>query len=423
MISAPLARASVDELEHLRHRVRAALAALRRAGLLGEIHHQQRGLLGDDAWPASARGGGGNLAVPHSSIRVCARRGRRAATQARGHDLRPAESVQRAFIVVLPRLALPLRCRLAAAAEADKAVPGLNSCVPNGQFWWPEERISLAQDVPDRRDADQPGAAQRALARDFPPDRRELSGHRRAARLAQPVAADHHAAVARLGAQRHGRPRAARPDLCAAHLGRPAADRTGPALLRRCADADRRSRRSRPARDRGPGRRRRQVDRGGADRGLRPAVRPDARGRRGADREIERAAQAHRVRAARARARAGRAGRRGRPGREPHRQPADRPADLGADRGRQLPQRAYPRQDAGRGQGRAGAGARRRPGRARPADAEDHRRRARELVGRRERRAQADRARRRRTCSKTSRRSRTWSGCGCCSTISRPSAT
>ena len=62
------------------------------------------------------------------------------------------------------------------------------------------------------------------------------------------------------------------------------------------------------------------------------------------------------------------------------------------------------------------------PGRARPADAEDRRGRARELVGRRQRRPQADRARRRRICSKTSRRSRTSSGCGCCSTISKPSA-
>ncbi len=39
--------------------------------------------------------------------------------------------------------------------------------------------------------------------------------------------------VAGLGAQRHGGSRAARADLCAAYLGRPAADRARPALLRR----------------------------------------------------------------------------------------------------------------------------------------------------------------------------------------------
>ena len=37
-----------DELDHLRHLIRATLAALRRAGLLGEVHHQDRGFLGVD---------------------------------------------------------------------------------------------------------------------------------------------------------------------------------------------------------------------------------------------------------------------------------------------------------------------------------------------------------------------------------------
>ncbi len=100
-----------------------------------------------------------------------------------------------------------------------------------------------------------PGPAQRALARDFPPDRRELSGDRRAGRLAQSVAHPADDLVAGLGAQRHVGPRTARPGLCAAHLGRAAADRDGAALLRRCADADRRSHRERPPGDRGAGRR------------------------------------------------------------------------------------------------------------------------------------------------------------------------
>ena len=89
-------------------------------------------------------------------------------------------------------------------------------------------------------------------------------------------------------------------DLRAAHLGRPAADRTGAALLRRCADADRRPQRERPPRHRGAGRGRRQVGRERAERGVRPAVGPDPRRRRGARRQVQRAAQAHRIRAARA---------------------------------------------------------------------------------------------------------------------------
>ena len=77
----------------------------------------------------------------------------------------------------------------------------------------------------------------------------------------------------------------------------------------------------------------------------------------------QRAAQAHRIRAAGAGARAGRAGGRRRPGRKPHSQRAGRPADLGADRGRQFPQRPYPRQDAGRAarRDRNRAGGRARP--------------------------------------------------------------
>src|SRR5579862_2649600 len=55
---------------------------------------------------------------------------------------------------------------------------------------------------PDRRDASEPRFAQRALARDFPPDRGKLSGDRRARRLAQSVAHLADLAVAGLRAQR-----------------------------------------------------------------------------------------------------------------------------------------------------------------------------------------------------------------------------
>src|ERR1019366_196673 len=82
-------------------------------------------------------------------------------------------------------------------------------------------------------------------------------------------------AVAGLVAQRDVGPRAARPDLRPAYLGRPAADRTRPALLRRCADADRRSDRERPPLDRSPGggHRQRQVAGNRADRSFAEFVR------------------------------------------------------------------------------------------------------------------------------------------------------
>ena len=189
-------------------------------------------------------------------------------------------------------------------------------------------------DRPDRA-ACRACPAQRAFARDFSSNRRKLSRDRRAGRLAQYLAPDRDAAVAGLGAQRHVGSGAARPDLCAAHLGRPAADRTRPALLRRCPDAGRRSHRSRAAVDPEPARLRRPgaIGRGRAGRGPDPAVRPDPRRRRGADAEIQFAAETHRIRPAGAGTGAGGAGRRGRPGREPRADAAAGRSLLGADRG------------------------------------------------------------------------------------------
>src|SRR6201746_1669492 len=85
-------------------------------------------------------------------------------------------------------------------------------------------------DWPDRAEC---GAcpAQRAPARPFSSNSRELSHDRRTRRLAQHLAPDRGAAVAGVGAQRDVRPRTARPDLCAAYLGPPAADRTRSARL------------------------------------------------------------------------------------------------------------------------------------------------------------------------------------------------
>ncbi len=262
----------------------------------------------------------------------------------------------------------------------------LNKCAANGHCWrnLRSKGFGLAR-RPDRLDPGQPRRAQRALARDFPPDRRELSDDRRAGRLAQSGAHPADRAVAGLGAQRDVGPRAARPDLCAAYLGRPAADRARPALFRRRADGGRRSHRRRPPLDRGAGRRRRQQQVAGVDphRGLADAVGADPLRQHRAHRQEQRAAQAHRIRAARSRARAGGAGGRGRRGREPRAQYPGRPADLGADRGRQLPQRAHPRPHAGRAAQRDRERGQAGPGRARPVDAEGHRGRLCQLVGRR----------------------------------------
>ena len=179
---------------------------------------------------------------------------------------------------------------------------------------------------------------------------------------------------------------AARPDLCAAYLGRPAADRTRPALLRRCPDAGRRSHRSRAAVDPDPARLRRPraIGRGGAWRSADAAVRPDPRRRRGADRQIQFAAQTHRIRAAGAGTRAGGAGRRRRPGRKPRADAAARRSLVRADRSDQFPQfadsRPHARRSAARTRNRADA----EPRRTRSTDAEGDRGRDRELVRRRQ---------------------------------------
>ena len=76
----------------------------------------------------------------------------------------------------------------------------------------------------------------------------------------------------------------------------------------------------------------RAIGRGGARRGLDAAVGPDPGRGRGADRKIQFAAEAYRIRAAGAGARAGGAGRRRRPGREPRADAAARRSLVGADR-------------------------------------------------------------------------------------------
>ena len=155
------------------------------------------------------------------------------------------------------------------------------------------------------------------------------------------------AAVAGLGAQRDVGPRAARPDLCAAHLGRPAADRARPALLRRCADGGRRSRPKATA-----ARSRRRSPAPAAASRWKSILTEASQMLSGLTRAAGvvltaktnvRLKHIEFVRLEPERALAVLVAR-GRPGREPRAQRAGRPADLGADRGRQLPQRAHPRQ-------------------------------------------------------------------------------
>ena len=124
------------------------------------------------------------------------------------------------------------------------------------------------------------GRAGRARARHLPPHRRDLSGDRRAGRLAHPVArAGVHLSPASI--------RNTMQDLTqlgllgAPHTQRRAdADPRGPAAVRRRPAGGRRRRRGRAARHRGAAARPRPQLRGGAERGQRHPVRPGRRGRR-----------------------------------------------------------------------------------------------------------------------------------------------
>src|SRR5215831_685145 len=96
---------------------------------------------------------------------------------------------------------------------------------PDGQFWVVFEESGLGDPrYPDRRDTRESGGAQRAFARDFPPDRRKLSRHRGTGGISQLVATVANCAVAGFGSQCDVGSGTARPDLRAAHFGRPAAD-------------------------------------------------------------------------------------------------------------------------------------------------------------------------------------------------------
>ena len=202
------------------------------------------------------------------------------------------------------------------------------------------------------------------------------------------------AAVAGLGAQRDVGPRAARPGLCAAHLGRAAADRARAALLRRCADGDRRP----LARTTAATWRRRSPPHGKSL----DAVLSEASGMLSG---LTHAAGVVMTAKANVRLKHIEFVRL-----EPERAlvvlvaedgqvenriidvPIGLPTSALTEAG-EFPQRACPRPHPGRGARRAREGAEAEPGRARSADAEDRRRRLRELVGRRQRRPQADRAR------------------------------
>ena len=161
----------------------------------------------------------------------------------------------------------------------------------------------------------------------------------RAGRIAAPVAPAADLALAGLGAQRDAGSRGTRPHLRAPRQRRPAADPAWPALLRRRAAGDRRPR---------P----RGAARGSTARSARPPKTAASRARcaettsllsdltRGAGvvltTKTDRAAQAHRIRAARDRQGAGCAGRRGRLDREPRDRHARGSAGLGAARSEQL---------------------------------------------------------------------------------------
>src|SRR5579885_1131276 len=92
------------------------------------------------------------------------------------------------------------RLKLSLAAHHSR-MPGLNKV--GGMVNLSAQRRSWTIGLPrrpDRHCRGQPRLSERALARDFPPDRRELSGDRRAAGLAQSLAHPADPAVAGFGA-------------------------------------------------------------------------------------------------------------------------------------------------------------------------------------------------------------------------------
>ena len=162
--------------------------------------------------------------------------------------------------------------------------------------------------------------------------------HRRARRLPHPVAPPAAGAFAGLHPQRDGRPGGGGAALCAAYLGRAAADRARPAAVRRRAAGIRRPGGGGAGRHRRPLRRLRPVHAGDAGRGGADAVRPGRRRRAGGGAEIRGAGPAYRIRRPRPGPRPGGAGHRRWPGGEPGDRGAGRAAALGADPGQQLPQ-------------------------------------------------------------------------------------
>ena len=193
-----------------------------------------------------------------------------------------------------------------------------------------------------------PEQAQRPVAGNPAPRCRGLCRDRRAGRLADVVAPVRAAAVAGDHPQRHGRPRGVGPAVRPAHLGRPAADRSGPAPVRR-----------RDSRDRQPDPRRahdhrsavpklRPERRPGAGKGVLAAERPVAMRGAGHGAQDGGEAASYRIRQSRAGPRARRPGRRKRRRGEPRDRRADRHAGVEPGRGEQLPDSAHDRPHAGR---------------------------------------------------------------------------
>ena len=127
-----------------------------------------------------------------------------------------------------------------------------------------------------------------------------------------------------------------------------------------------------------------QIGRGGARRSADAAVRPHARRRRGADRQIQFAAEAYRIRAAGAGTCAGRAGRRRRPGRKPRAGAAARRSSSALTEATNFLNSRISRADACRSASRTRDRADAEPRRTRSVDAEGDRGRHRKLVRRRQ---------------------------------------
>ena len=139
------------QIAHFRHRVRAALPALLGAGLVGEIHHQQGGLVGNDGRGLERgrrRQLGGCPLLDHG-LRL--RAGSRMCNQGHGRDRADQQFAAASSCSILPRdglMDIIMRRQANSTGRRGKDRAGLRSAARMDNSVGFEWRTSLSQDVP-----------------------------------------------------------------------------------------------------------------------------------------------------------------------------------------------------------------------------------------------------------------------------------